>query len=118
MNKLPKFLFCENPIADKSDGRQFILHARRPVILAEVFHFNEAQESESMECKRAFNLCATLDYPPEYIVLGAVWTEPIVIKNQEEANRLAGIMRRMADWYETYLIWEDSQDHNFNEEEL
>lgn len=28
---------------------------------------------------------------------------------QDQADNLAGIMRRMADWYKAYLIWEDAK---------
>ena len=115
MPNLPKFLFCENPLLDeRHDGRSFILHARRPLILAEVFHFNSSQEKESMQCKSAFNVGASLDYSSdEYIILGAVWIESNLL--EKEIKTLPGIMRRMADWYEAYLIWEDKQ--NFENEE-
>jgi hypothetical protein len=114
MDKTAKFLLCENPIADKSDGRLYILHTRKPVILAEVFHFDIDDEAEYTRCKQAFPTNATLNYNPEYIVLGQIWMEPVYVpeeKAQEFSNKLAGIMRRMADWYQAYLIWEDSQDH-------
>jgi hypothetical protein len=112
--KLPKFLFCENPIADKSDGRTFILHARKPAILAELFHFDQSENEKIMNCKRQFEIGSSLDYSPsEYIVLGTVWIEA----NTCSADELASIMRRMADWYEAYLIWEDNQGHNFEDED-
>jgi hypothetical protein len=114
MDKTAKFLLCENPIADKSDGRLFILHTRQPVILAEVFHFEIDDEPGQMECKSKFTIGSSLNYNPEYIVIGAQWVEPEDVpagEAKEYANKLTGIMRRMADWYQAYLIWEDSQDH-------
>lgn len=104
--KLPKFLLAENPIADKSDGRLFILHTQTPVLIAEVFHFDAGDEPAQMECKRAFPIGAALDYDDEYIVIGARWVE----ENSLHPDKLAGLMRRMADWYHAYLIWEDNQE--------
>jgi len=112
--KTAKFLLCENPIADKSDGRIFILHNRNPLILAEVFHFDIENEELQMNCKRQFTIGSSLEFGNQYIVFGALWTIPdarfLAKEAQKQANELAGIMRRMADWYESYLIWEDQQD--------
>lgn len=105
--KLPKFLLCENPIADKSDGRIFILHTKFPKLIAEVFHLEIEDEKSQMECKQAFATGASLEYGTEYIVFGAIWIE----QHAEDVDKLAGLMRRMADWYEAYLVWEDAQDH-------
>src|SRR4030067_1070271 len=110
--KISKFLLCENPLADQSDGRVFILHTRQPVILAECFHFElpdysseEEMEADILKCKLVFNTGSTLDYPPEYIVLGAIWIESGTEATQEPADGLAGITRHMAGWYKSYLIW-------------
>jgi len=102
--KSPKFLLCENPLAEQSDGRVFVLHAREPLILAEAFHFAADDEEAQMAAKKFFNVAATLDYSPdEYVVLGALWYR------EADADTLAKIMRRMADWYESYLKWEDEK---------
>lgn len=111
--KPPKFLLAKNPIADKSDGRIFILHTQTPKILAEVFHFDVGDEEHQMDCKRQFTIGSTLEYEDEYIVIGALWVESCELFS---ADRLAGLMRRMADWYEAYLIWEDSQDYEVDNE--
>lgn len=108
-------MLCENPIAEKSYGRVFILHNREPRILAEVHHFNisEADSPQALEIKKA-ELGAALDYEDEYILFAALWLYPSEKLSQKEpqaqADELAGIMRRMADWYKNYLIWEDSQE--------
>lgn len=111
--KTAKFLLCENPIADKSDGRLFILHNRTPTLLAEVFHFDINDEISQMQCKQKFSIGGTLDYGNEYIVFGCLWVIPdekfSTPSVQQQADELAGIMRRMADWYKSYLIWEDEQ---------
>lgn len=112
MSKTPKFLLCENPIAEKSDGRVFILHMREPKIIAEIFSFEEPiLESELNELKSKFTTGATLTYGTEYFVFGAIWIEESdKIDLENRAQELASIMRRMADWYEAYLNWEDSND--------
>lgn len=100
--KLPKFLLCQNPIAEKSVGRIFILHTREPVLLAEVFRFDSEDEIKQMECKKLYTVGASLDFPPDYFVFGAVWIEKIL--SEKDSEGLPGLMRRMADWYEAYLI--------------
>ena len=104
--KTPKFLLCENPIADKSDGRSFIIHTREPRILAEIFAFEEPlNECLLNSVKSNIRIGATLEYGSEYFIFSAIFVEKI----EMDADKLAGIMRRMADWYEAYLKWEDSQ---------
>lgn len=113
MTKTAKFLLCENPIADKSDGRIFILHNRTPILLAEVFHFDASDEMAQMDCKRNFSAYGALEYDSEYIVFGCLWMVPddkFQKKTaQQQADDIAAIMRRMADWYEAYITWEDRQ---------
>jgi hypothetical protein len=95
--KSAKFLIAENPIVN--DGRVFIIHNREPIIIAEAFHFEEAQEAEWMEVRRQFSIGATVDYPGELIALGATFCAP----NDLSADKLAKIMSRMGDWYHNYL---------------
>lgn len=95
--KSSKFLIAENPVVD--DGRVFVIHLRDPVIIAEAFHFDLDQEREWMACKARFEIGATVDYPGELIVLGAVFAA--------EGSGHEKIMRRMGDWYHNYLKWED-----------
>lgn len=108
-NKTAKFLICENPMVE--DGRVFILHMRKPKLLAEAFHFELEEEDEWMECKRQFALGASVDYPGELIALGAIWGE----ENDLDADQLAKLMSRMGDWYRAYLEWEDEQMTNFED---
>lgn len=113
MTKTAKFLLCENPIADKSDGKCYILHNRGVKLFAEVYAFEDAAESEIMDLMRQFECVGKLDYGIETFVFGCLWllhdAKFIAMDKQAQADELAGIMRRMADWYESYLIWEDSQ---------
>lgn len=102
MNKIPKFLICENPILE--DGRLFIMHARSPYILAEIHHFYQGEESEIMECQRQYEVGARTELEDEIIVLGAV---DVLVLPGISNDEYAAIMRRMADWYKSYCIWED-----------
>jgi len=115
--KTPKFLLAENPITnERHDGRSFIIHARKPFILAEIFAFEFETEEEILKVQRQITTGSKLDYPPETFLFSAIFIDENSkeLKNktpQQVADELAGIMRRMADWYKSYLIWEDSQDH-------
>ena len=116
--KLPKFLLAENPIADRSDGRLFIIHNQEPVLLAEVHHFENISEDAMIKFQQQFSGGGRLDYDDETIFFTPVWIqsgwEPIPEASadyaQLTADKLAGVFRRMADWYKAYLIWEDKQD--------
>jgi hypothetical protein len=103
MAKTAKFFICENPMVD--DGRVFVLHNRAPRVLAEAFHFEPEDVEDWMDCKRQFPVGASVDYPGELIVVGAIWIEAGGI----DANRIAKIMSRMGDWYYAYLDWEDAE---------
>ena len=110
--KTAKFLLCENPVAEKSDGRIFILHNRSPLILAEVFHHEDLSESEIADIQQKITTGSRLDYGSETIFFEPLWLVPgddNDITSQQHAFNVAGIMRRMADWYKSYLIWEDTQ---------
>lgn len=109
-NKPPAFLLCENPIADQSDGRLFILHNRTPHILAEVHHFENLSDEQIMDILRQIPIGGRLDYEPETIFFTPVWMDDLKGEPQDVAYKIAGIFRRMADWYKAYLIWEDLQD--------
>lgn len=97
-----------------NEGRLFILHSFDPIILAEVFHYENISQSELLEKQRQLGpTSAKLEYGTETILFTSVlmtFGEEFNKKTgQEKADKLAGIMRRMADWYEAYLIWEDIQ---------
>lgn len=94
-------MVCKNPVND----RVFVLHSRAPFILAEALHF--ADEKEWMEAQKQFEIGSRLEMPDgELIILGCIWMVPDGKKAdaQKEADNIAGIMRRMADWYKSYLI--------------
>lgn len=108
--KASKFLIAENPLVD--DGRVFIVHLRDPVIIAEAFHFEIGQDDEWMACKSKFTTAASVDYPGEPVILGAIFCAPVPEKwnglsGQEVADKIAKIMSRMGDWYYSYLKFED-----------
>lgn len=87
------------------DGRLFVLHNRKPQILAEAFYFPTTDEDAWLACKRQFPIGASVDYPGELIVLGALW----VLDEEPAADKLSKIMSRMGDWYRAYLEWEDEE---------
>ena len=116
MSKTPKFLIARNPMAGEKYGhRVFILHAREPVMLAEVFHFELDEEEIWMACKSQFKVgsSVTYTYQDELICIGSLWmveNEKLrAMDAQARADYLAKLMSRMGDWYHAYLKWEDEQ---------
>lgn len=112
--KTPKFLICDNPLADKAAGLLYILHTREPLVLAAVHEFEPDDEEGQMEAKRYYNTKGTLNLADRYVVLGAIWVVPgdkLATKEpQDQADKIAKTMRLMADWYEAYLNWENEND--------
>lgn len=113
--KISKFLFCENPLLDHhNDERSFIMHTRYPMMLAEVHHFEDPKAAQ--ELFETTKYSTMLDYDIEQIVLTSIWLE----KNQLSESKINKLLKRMADWYDAYLRWEDEQEdwRNENEEEI
>lgn len=73
---LPKFLISNS----RDNKREFIIHTQEPVMICEVTHLDGGVK----------------DIKP-------VWAETIEVKDGDEL-RLAGLMRRMGDWYQSILI--------------
>jgi hypothetical protein len=107
MEKTPTFLNFKNQKA--APGREFILHTGRPAFLAEVYGFTT--EAEIIDFGKEFmQLCEKNKAPcfgsrsrkpwngkHYYFAVVAIYEG--VEFTQAEADRLARICRRMADWY-------------------
>lgn len=108
MKKLPKFLHLANTKA--AEGREFILHTGRPAWLAEVFKFDTEEQiiefgkeiTEKAYEPGAPALIASRSRKPwngkHYFFLIIALYENYE-NTQTEADRVARIARRMADWY-------------------
>ena len=109
--QLDKFLLSENPIYNKNNPH-YILHTEEPLIIAQVISFENISDKKILEFQQKHNIYSRLDYGFEtffFIPIKIIYSEKQILK-QETADKLANIMRLMADWYEKYLIWEDSTD--------
>lgn len=114
MSKRPQFTLCDNPMAnEKFDDRLFILYDGDDKIYSEVYHFDIADEEGQMSIKRNSKAVGITEHNDEYIIISAVWLIPgdklIKMDQQQQADFIAKIMRRKADWYRSYLIWEDKR---------
>jgi hypothetical protein len=85
-DKSPAFLICSNPMADETHGdRLFITHTRHPVMIAQVIDG---------------------EFKPIYI-------DPTFCIEHDETvykEKIAGVMKRMADWFNAYLKWMEPSD--------
>lgn len=99
MAKYPKFLECVNPNGDPGD--LYILHTRHPRFLAQLLISND--EKEIMEFQRHFNIGGRTDYKGMSALVGVIdfWDNPYKEENtpQKQADNIARLMRRCADWY-------------------
>jgi hypothetical protein len=112
--KPSKFLLCDNPIMNAQyDGRSFILHSQNPIIIAEIFSFKNLTENEILKYQSEIPIGSKLNYGIETFFFVPIYIQDgWKIKNNAQfiADELAKIFRRMADWYQAYLTWEDNHD--------
>lgn len=115
MNKSPKFLLCLHPQTAAHNQRLFVLHTGTPVIFAQIHHYSNLTPTEVMEKERALNseVYSRLDYPPATIFFTSIWMVSNEVFDalpaQQQADKMAGIMRRMSDWYESVLIHQQNE---------
>lgn len=102
MAKYPKFLECVNPNGDPDD--LYILHTQHPKFIAQLLISDD--ESEIMNFQKHFTVGGKTDYKDLSAVIGVIefWDE---IKStgdfQKDADNLANLLRRCADWYHLTL---------------
>jgi len=107
--KLPKFLIAENPMA--KSHREFVLHTQQPRMLIEVFDITGFTQKEEIELKKKFNVGGTTEVNGLYFLLTpAIYFENITTPTQNDADSLAGLMRRAADWWHAYIKFEDEKN--------
>lgn len=111
--KISKFLLCENPLLDeRHDGRTFILHTREPMALTEIQHYEDDLDAAQKKYEDTDN-AVLLSYGIESIVIYPLWID----QNQVRDERIGKLMKAIADWYHAYLIWEDAQDFEGDDNE-
>lgn len=102
MAKYPKFLECVNPNSDPDD--LYIIHTQYPRFIAQLLISDD--EDEIMSFQRHFNIGGKTDYKDLSACIGVLefWDE---VKStgdvQKDADYLAKLMRRCADWYHLTL---------------
>jgi hypothetical protein len=103
MAKYPKFLECVNPNGSPDD--LYILHTQSPRFIAKLLISDD--EGEIMDFQRHFTVGGKTDYKHLSAVIGVIefWDNPYKpdLSTQEQADRLAKLLRRCADWYHSTL---------------
>ena len=89
---LPRFMLAENPMADP-DGF-YIIHTQTPRFIAK-----KVEDDPTTDFKIVMEIDSFME------------------AFQGKPERMAGLMRRMGDWYVAYCRWEDENFDNFNDEE-
>jgi len=98
---------CVNPLLPESNG--FILHTKEPQILAEIFSFDKMDIKGMNDLKmQGYQLgTETTHKDITYVLVSDYKIDPTSLTREQaqaKANRLAGLMRRMADWWLSVLI--------------
>lgn len=104
-----QFYLCENPKGPEEDAfsEQYILHAKSPRFTARILAFQEDID------------VATAEYAGPNITFYYINADGIreiftlvaeEIYDQSDASVIDSKLKRMADWYTDYLMWEDRQN--------
>lgn len=104
--KLPKFLICENPMAEGSSETQFILHTQEPQMLAVVLNEFTDRQYQTRHHDDA-QIVAYLN--PDGLLETCKLVPIVGYGDQFNHSDLAGLMKRMADWWSSYLAYEDEE---------
>lgn len=95
-------MICKNEMVAKLGGLNdcniYVLHTRTPMILAQVHHFDPgaAERTKLVDMAGNITIGSIVEYPGENILLEGM------IHQEATAEKLAAVMRRMADWYYAY----------------
>jgi hypothetical protein len=103
--KLPKFMIAQNPLVDIDS--LYIVHTRKPMFIASVHQtLNDDEQSREKLIEKYATGSATVFGKYTY-VLGVENISNdeqfLALPLQKQADKLAGITRRMADWFRAYL---------------
>lgn len=118
-NQLPTFMVCENPMIDQQ--REFVMHMQEPFFLAEVF-FHENQQDQETFGKQMHVLAESGEIPAAIMAKDQIDEDYFSVMaihffseiDATEHETLNTVINNMADWYKSYLQWEEENDP-FNE---
>lgn len=105
--KLPRFMVCENPI---SESGEYILHCREPKMLIKVFNLTNTSIEERKDWVKQIPVYGACEIGSVlyYLVPVEQYTN-FFGENKEEVNQnLSSLMKRCADWWKSYVIWEEN----------
>ncbi len=100
MNLIPKFMICENPMLSEEHYNEFILHTQPPEFLAVVLDKDSPEQYQ----KLSYPIIETIGYVHDDGLLTIYILAPII---QYSEGDIKPILKRMADWFRSYLKYED-----------
>lgn len=86
MSQLPRFMIAFNPMADLSG--EYVYHTQEPRFLAKRVYGNPVTD---------FEIVQEIDHIGDFY--------------KNDVTRMAGLMRRLGDWYIAYKTWEKKNEH-------
>lgn len=104
--KLPKFMVCENPMVEQSSTTQFILHSQDPAFVAVVLdeYANDQYQTwhhPNSEIVLYINELGLMEFYKLVPMLG--------FGDDFNEKSVEGVMKRMADWWLSYLSWDSKE---------
>lgn len=90
MADFPRFMIAENPMAEPD--AEYVLHTQQPRFLAKRVHQNPTTD---------FDIVMEIDDMAKFF--------------NNDVSKIAGLMRRLGDWYVAFIKWEE-ENYPGNEE--
>jgi hypothetical protein len=105
-DNLPRFMIAENPLIES--GREFVLHIKKPALLIEVFDTTDWPKDKYIEALQQFNVYGTTTVNEmDFLLVPVKLFDNPEFETQEDADRMAGLFRRAADWWHAYIKFEE-----------
>jgi len=110
MSKRPKFIIGDNPMMKENSS--YITHMEDPVFYAEVYDHADKQEQSDfhdyiIKFQEEQGISVGVGRDKDFYQPFTLAFLGQVPDNQEIVDKMATIMKEMADWYQELIIWED-----------
>lgn len=103
--KLEKFLLAENPMTQSGE---YVLHTRAPAMLLRVVDATDFSEATRLEFLQNAPVYGATEVNGLYFILvPVIMFSEVTVSTQFDADKLAGLLRRAADWWHAYIKFEE-----------
>jgi len=109
-------MIAENPMANSGE---WVLHTRKPAMLLRVIDITDWSDADRIENMKQFNVYSLTEVNGlHFLLVPGILFHEIELKTQRDADQLAGLMRRAADWWHAYIKFEEKNAQQLGSNEF